>query len=230
MRETFELSVFDGILLIHNADGDELLVDTGSPLSLAARPVNFLGSVRNWPESSTGTSMSGLTAQVGRNFDALLGTDVLSSYAVTINLKDKQMTFSDEEAPDAVPAGFSQADMTQLMGVPLVNIAVGGGEHRFALDTGARISYAHSSLVMGCDPMGQREDYHPALGRFTTPIYDLTLSVAKQPFRGQLGVLPKHFEMALGLAGIEGIMGHDLFKEFLTLIDFPASRLLVKRF
>jgi hypothetical protein len=70
------------------------------------------------------------------------------------------------------------------------------------------------------DPVGEKEDFHPIAGRYTTRIYKLEAEINDKKFTGTYGNLPSMMGMSLKLGGIDGVVGYDFFQSFKVMLDF----------
>lgn len=197
----------EGHLLV-DADGRRYLVDTGAPWSLAAVPLTLGGrEFAVQAQDLMGNTVVSLGELVGTPIDGLIGTDVLGAFDVEISLRDGRFTFSEELMP---MDGGMHAEAVQ--GVPLIECEVGGEPLRMFFDTGAPLSYVSEEHVQGTPLLGEVEDFHPLMGRFTVPTHAVEVHAWGRPMRIRAGRMPMLLEAALGLADAQGILGTEVLR------------------
>lgn len=236
MKEAYDIQPYDGHI-IFQADGQDILLDTGSPVTLSHHPqLTLMGTRHSCRKSIVGQSLDSIVELLGRQIDTLLGLDILSHYAVEIDLNARRLTFSDTPPTDE---GWATTPFRGgEMGITLP-IGVNGKDVNFVLDTGAKISYLHSRYTQGLTSDESRDDFSPMIGRFHTPIFHLEATIngtrrannsseSALAFPMAFGNLPVLLQMPLHAIGINGIIGHDLFTHFRVDIDFPSHELWLK--
>lgn len=98
---------------------------------------------------------------------------------------------------------------------------------QLVVDTGAKISYISRTISEGLESIGEREDFHPHLGIFTTPIYMMPIEINEKQLSIEFGNLPQLYAMALSMAKIDGVIGYDLFAANQVVLDFPNMEMLI---
>ena len=223
MRKTYTINKFDNHLIIED-NGHALLIDTGSPFSIFdGAALDFCG--RQFPQGMNMVSVETISNLLGMHVDALVGNDILSHFNVGIDYAGGTITFSDEvlDLPGAIELPFKL-----LIGVPNVTMTLQGEEHRFFLDTGAKISYVSAQMTQGLTPVETASDFYPGFGNFDTPVYNMEASVAGQPFNVRIGNLPPVLEATLiGLSGTAGVIGYDFFNRFKVVFDYANGKMLL---
>jgi hypothetical protein len=127
------------------------------------------------------------------------------------------MPAPDSGAPDAEPPPMEDSgppavcpdgvSFLELAGKIQLDVGVNGSTYSFILDTGAPYSMADNSL-------------QPVLG--TTGPWDVSIGDTKVSLKGlSFGDI----QASLGLAGVVGIIGADVFGKTALTIDYPRSRL-----
>jgi hypothetical protein len=128
----------------------------------------------------------------------------------------------DSGAPDTAPqddAGMETGpaavcpdgvDFLEIAGKIAVDVAVNGKPYKFILDTGAPYSMFDTSLQ---SEVGASGPYEITLG-------DTKVTIGSTTF-GDI-------QMALKLAGIQGIVGADVFGKSVLTIDYPRSRVILQ--
>jgi hypothetical protein len=87
----------------------------------------------------------------------MIGGNLLAGHVVDIDPHGRSLTI-DGPAPSN---GFETINLELVMNVPIVGIEVAGQRVSAAIDTGARISFAHANLLAGAPRIGEREDFYP---------------------------------------------------------------------
>lgn len=224
MIKTFDINLYDGHLIFNN-NGQKVLVDTGSPVTISRSDhFVFMDQEHKCTTSLMGHDISSISEMMGSDIDVLMGMDVLGRYEMLTDYKSAKVTFSSEEIP------FESVCTTPIireMGAICVILRVKGKDVKLALDTGARISYIAESYTSDEAEIEVREDFNPAIGQFKTPIYAMEASIDGQSFPVNFGKLPSKFAMMLQMLGIEGAVGYDLFSAFKVLLDFKNNKMLL---
>lgn len=224
MTKTFDINLYDSHL-IFNIDGQKVLVDTGSPVTISRSDhFMFMDQEYNCTTSLMGHDISSISEMMGYDIDVLMGMDVIGKYEMLTDYKSAKVTFSSEEIPFE-PIGTTP--IMREMGAVCVILRVKGQDVKLALDTGARISYIAESYTLDETEIEVREDFNPAIGRYKTPIYAMEASIDGRSFPVNFGKLPSKLAVMLQMMGIEGAIGYDLFSAFKVLLDFKNNKLLL---
>ena len=217
MKQNYPLTVFDSHLLFEY-DGMTVLIDTGSPVTIAAQEcINFMGTTFMCQKSFMSTNIEGVSNWMKHDVDVLMGLDVLSHFTILVDTQQAKITFSDEPlAQDGV-----SLPMEQCHGYFAVNLTVNEALVKMIFDTGAKISYIHPRFTQDIQPACELEDFSPLINaRFKTPIFQLNAEAGGEQFDAAFGNLPCQLSGVLNQLGVDGFIGHDLFKSFKVLIDF----------
>ena len=221
MKRTFDINLVDGHLLISD-NGNTILVDTGSPVTVHQEDtLSFLG--REFPvhTSILGDRIDSLCKLSGIEFTTLLGMDILSQYRVVFDYENRELTFLTDE--EAGMEGTTVPLVNVLGGVKAVCMEINGQPLEMAIDTGAPLSYVDRIVTDDFESIGEKEDFHPMAGRYTTPIFKLEAEFCGKRFTGTYGNLPTMMGLSLKLGGLDGVVGYDFFKSFKVLFDFRNS-------
>lgn len=225
MKRTFDINLVDGHLLISD-NGNTILVDTGSPLTVHQEDtLCFLG--REFPvhTSIMGDGIGSLCRLSGIEFTTLLGMDILSQYRVVFDYENRQITFLTDE--ESGLEGTTLPLLNVMGGVKAVTMQINGQQLKVAIDTGAPLSYVDTMVTDGLEPVGEKEDFHPMAGRYTTPVFQLEAVLGGKRFTGSYGNLPAMMGMSLQLMGLDGVVGYDFFRSFKIQFDFRNSLLVI---
>lgn len=225
MKRTFDINLVDGHLLISD-NGNTILVDTGSPLTLHKEDtLSFLGREFAVRTSLMGDGISSLCRLSGIEFTTLLGMDILSQYRVVFDYENNQITFLTDEEPGI--EGTSVPLVNVMGGVKAVRVLISGQPLTMAIDTGAPLSYVDPMVTDGLEQVGMKEDFHPMAGRYTTPVFQLDAELGGKRFAGSYGNLPTMMGLSLRLGGLDGVIGYDFFRSFKIQFDFRNSLLVI---
>lgn len=220
MKQTFPINLVDGHLLISD-NGNTILVDTGSPMTVHnTQSLHFLGREFKTHTSILGSKVSDLSKLAGIEFSTILGMDILTRYKVVFDYENRQLTFL---SPDEVGMEGTVIPLLNLMGAVGVKVGIAGQELVMAVDTGAPLSYISESVTSDMRPVGEKEDFHPIVGRYTTPVYELESEVAGRTFAASYGNLPSLLALPLQVGSIDGVIGYDFFKSFRVMLDFRSG-------
>jgi Ca-activated chloride channel family protein len=205
---TYPCYNINGHILVE-VDQDRVLIDTGSPHSVGNRPAfAFMGSEHRLQPSFQGTTVDQVGDLVGTRITVLMGADILSRYDMRLHLEGGTVTFT----TDSLPIGRRAAHLDFFTGVPIVEVEVGGRPRRLFFDTGAKLSYLHSSLTADLPKVGREQDFFPGFGEFEVELVEQRVALCEQAFPLRFGSLPMLLETALLLAGVEGILGSAVFE------------------
>lgn len=223
-------AMFDTHLLRHRA-GHLLLehgnhhwvVDTGSPVSFGSdEPPVLAGQTLSLGNGYMGLTAEALSGMIGHPVSGVLGTDVLNQFDVVLDLRAESVEFHRGEAAlagNAVP-------MSDVMGVPVVDVDIEGRSHAFFFDTGASVSYCQLTGMERYPPLAPMRDFYPGFGEFDTVTWQMPLRLGATTFLLRTGRLPPLLGMALAMAGTKGIVGNAVCLQHRTGY-FPRRRQLV---
>lgn len=96
MTQTFKLEVFEGHLIVLH-EGLEILIDTGSPVTLSnLDQIELMGNTYQCHNQMVGCTFDSIKEMLGRDIDVLLGMDVLRNYRLLVNCQVGLLKMSDE--------------------------------------------------------------------------------------------------------------------------------------
>ena len=224
MAWTYPFSWHDGHIIVENGGG-RLLLDTGSPASIADGPFDFGGRAC----APTGALLTGLGASidriselVGLPLTALVGTDVLEEHDLLADPVAGTLT-----AGDGLSLEGDRVPLDRFMGIPYTEATVAGVPMDVFLDTGAKISYLEPLFADEYPSLGEAEDFYPLLGRFTTPLRALPVSLDGLDFTLKAGVLPEVLRTLLCLGGMTGVLGTEVLQDRRFLISLSRLELVL---
>ena len=195
--KTCKLETVDGHLLAHLPQGFSL-IDTGSPISMQP-PTIVLDTIQ-------------------RPIKHLLGNDELSRSRILLDSVNSEYV----QHVDRI-AGEEFA-LRPCLGVFQIALTFRGQQWHACLDSGARLSYVTPEAVDGLTPIGNEPDFHPLLGNFDVPVYELTVTVGSRTITGRFGVLPESLGSLLTTFGLNGwILGSDFFRDRSIILDLDHN-------
>ena len=101
---------------------------------------------------------------------------------------------------------------------------------RCVFDTGAPLSYVPGTVATRHEVIGEREDFFPGLGDFSTSVYRIPMQIGTSPLLLECGVLPPLLQMALSLLCPSGyIVGSQILTGAISRIDLRGGWLQIDR-
>jgi hypothetical protein len=217
--KNFTLVLEQGHLFLSDDQGSWFIVDTGSPTTVyESSQLQFMGRVHAVSTNYMGLtvdSLRGFIPHASKRIVGLLGNDVLARYWFELDVRAGMARFGEGIAPERQNS-FSFQD---LMSVPLISMVVEGQTLRAFLDSGANLSYVKSSVSMGWESLGIKQDFHPMFGAFESPHFVKVTVVQGKSFEVNYGNLPGKLAATLSL-GIDAILGVDLFAHTTVFFDY----------
>jgi len=218
--QCYELQPFDNhaVALI---DGKRILLDSGSPVSIGDGKLEIAGNL-----FTLGTQMGITSGKLSRSMntqvDALIGCDILSQFAISIDWWQSSVTFSPRGT--SLPGG--PLPMNLIMGAPVLNFGWAGGITRGLFDTGAKLCYMPRTGPAQMPPVYHVQDFHPMIGPFETDVYEVRIEIAGHSFVANCGVLPDSLASLLrGVTTLEWIIGTDLLRAGSIGLDLSHNRI-----
>ncbi len=159
---------------------------------------------------------------VGTAFDVMLSGDILKKLHVTLDVDVRKATFS----------GWPQDHLglplkaEMVLDIPVIEITLAEKPLRLFFDTGARVSFLRSDLIENYPFVAKEKDFYPGIGEFDVDTYEVPIKLAGVNIAVNFGNLPKPLEMALLMAGCDGILGYDFFRYFNPVYFNLPGRLL----
>ena len=157
---------------IINIEGNNYLLDTGSPVSFSLKP-GLNSVVINQRRYPLGYNVMGLDIDatrelVGMDVDGFIGMDIVRQTSLTI-YKDGRIEFS------AIPEQGHRLNMLMSFGLIKIQATCNNLIAPYLVDTGARYAYGIQGLFLNQEPFGHIKDYNPRLGHFESDIYHLSV-------------------------------------------------------
>ena len=218
----YNIDNFDNHLII-NDHGKKFLIDTGAPVSFSNETeINIFEQTYRASQSYLGFSIEKLNEEIKYDLDALIGGNILKNHIFQVDCKNKLFSVLNEISLDNTQ---EYIDLDFQMDIPIIEIGVEKKTKRAFLDTGAKISYLNRKLVKHLEEIEIREDFHPTLGRFQTPIYKIPMILNEREISLEFGVLPEKLESGLLVTGIEAIVGNDIFSFFSLIFNYSDKKI-----
>lgn len=211
--KTFDIVMANGHILINNGEG-YILIDTGNPVSFHKSGRMALGDdTFDVPTSFMGVDCDYVSSHVGVPVEGMLGMDFIASHNTLIDVPGKTVIL------DADTEGYVEIPSLVTRDRVMIDLSIEGRSTRVFLDTGAPVSYVDSSLTAGLVPCGNANDFHPFIGEFTTPLFDVRARIGDRDFELKAGNLPFLMQFTLNACGAYGAIGLDLLKQIPVLIS-----------
>jgi hypothetical protein len=210
MRYQYKYELVNGHIIA--IDGEKrLLIDTGSPTSMSElSPIDFAGFATEVTNNFGGVSPESLSKNIDMPINALIGTDILCQFDMTIDSAQRMLLLGDE----IFNTSENNLKIDRFMGIPILTVFVKDKKARMFFDTGAKLSYLDHSLTAGLASVGEEEDFYPQLGTFKTNIYDVPITIGIDTISMRVGNLPQLLQMTLTMANTQGILGTAFLEEF----------------
>lgn len=156
---------------IINIEGNNYLLDTGSPVSFSLKP--GLNSViinqrrYSLPYNVMNLDIEATRELVGMDVDGFIGMDIICQTSLTI-YKDGRIEFR------ALPEQGNRLEML-ADSYGLIKLKVSSNDYvsAYLVDTGAKYAYGREYLFSGSQPFGHIKDYNSRLGHFESDIYHI---------------------------------------------------------
>ena len=212
MKE-YKIELVRGHILMVDDRGSKVLVDTGSPLSFHSDGVVAIdGETMSVPTTLLVADSDYVTKNVGTKVDGLVGMDILARKGVLVDVPGGRLVFGQPtQGMRRVPSRFIRVPILNV-GYMCVDMDIRGKTVKVIVDTGAPVSYVDPSLTGGLAAKEMIKDFNPAVGEFETPIFEFPAAFAGQEFEMRAGHLPKRMQLEIGLLGMSGVVGMELFK------------------
>lgn len=218
----FQITLFKGHPIIN--DGENIiLIDTGAPSTIhASNNLIFCSDNYNCSTNYMGLTVTKISEMLGTEITTLLGADVLSNLKILFDYKNGVVEFNKEE----ITFEGTEIDISNFMGIPIIELSVDNQKLKFFLDTGAKLSYLSDSITSNYESIGTDEDFYPGVGKFETNCFEIPTSFGDNNFIVKYGNLPTLLQMTLMIGGTDGIIGFDFFNNFSVVIDLKNNKLI----
>ena len=221
--ETHALEIVRDHMLMR-FDNGVALIDTGSPMSIGrGSPLVING--REWvPSTANAFVLDAVRDHLGVAVDWLIGYDILKVHRMLLDWRD-----------GAVHVGRARTrhiahryPIEMVMGIPVITALHNGNSIRAVVDSGAALSYAPSSAIVGLPEAGEYTDFYPGVGAFTTRTWSARIRLGDREVATRVGVLPDALQLLFGmLLGPDGwIIGSEFFRDRAILLDYRWRHIL----
>lgn len=225
--QTMKILKERGHLLVW-AGNSKALIDTGSSTSMAPAPFDFLGQREYPPTNIMGVTPQKMSDLSGIRIDLLIGCDILSRHTIRFRWREGLLDIGDD-----ISDYPTSTELDTLMGIPVFPVTLRGRPTKAIFDTGAHLSYIDPVLVQGEYPVGQRNDFYPFVGQFTTPTYRIATALDNAPLEIEYGTLPDSLQLMLGMAmnmsDSSAVIGTQLLDAFDFTISWTRNRISWQR-
>ena len=203
----------------------DYLVDTGSPISFGrGGSICINGQTFLLNHSAMGVTPDSISALSGLHMDGLIGMDILSKFDIRFSLNETR--FSDT-AMDHSDLAIILPVIDTMMSVPIISLIIAGEHRRLFFDTGAQLSYLSDDLLTGVST-GQREDFHPSIGRFTTNAYTIDVGLNANVESLTFGSLPPSMAILLDIGRAKGVVGSELLNKYTITLSNATRNLILE--
>lgn len=217
----FQITLFKGHPIINDGE-NVILIDTGAPSTIHnSSNLTFCSDHYNCSINYMGLTVSKISEMLGTEITTLLGADVLSNFKILFDYKNGLVEFDKQE----INFNGTEIDISNFMGIPIIELSIDNQNLKFFLDTGAKLSYLSDSITSNYESIGTDEDFYPGVGKFETECFEITTLFGGKNFLVKYGNLPPLLQMTLMLGGTDGIIGFDFFNNFKVLLDLKNNSL-----
>lgn len=217
----FQITLFKGHPIINDGE-NVILIDTGAPSTIHnSSNLTFCSDHYNCSINYMGLTVSKISEMLGTEITTLLGADVLSNFKILFDYKNGLVEFDKQE----INFNGTEIDISNFMGIPIIELSIDNQNLKFFLDTGAKLSYLSDSITSNYESIGTVEDFYPGVGKFETECFEITTLFGGKNFLVKYGNLPPLLQMTLMLGGTDGIIGFDFFNNFKVLLDLKNNSL-----
>lgn len=232
---TFPLKKSEGHFII-SVDGDNYIIDTGSPVSCSfyGQMEVVIGDrkfdVHPLPLEKVGDKISEL---VHMPITGLIGLDIMDELGcIEISEKEGYVRFGGETGIGSGDYSFP-FEVNKGFRVLTTDLKVNGKDTKVILDSGARIDYMDPSLLDTTSAVSHEIDYNPIIGSFEVDGYkashiigDRMIDTVSYAATEKL----KAYVSRLGIHDISGVVGLNGFLEGMKslTLDFRNRKVILK--
>ena len=129
----FQIQLFKGHPIINDGE-NRILIDTGAPTTIhASDSLNFCSESFRCSTNYMGLTVSKISNMLGTEITTLLGADILSDFKILLDYQNQVIEFSKQE----IDINGTQAEISNFMGIPIIEMTIDTQALKFFLDTGA---------------------------------------------------------------------------------------------
>ncbi len=226
LMQKFKLENANGYV-VFKANGKNVLVDTGSPITFAAKKGECVEICGEKCEPSVGVlagiaqtsgmvpDFSKLTKLMGKEISLLLGNDVLSKYKILIDVPKGEIAFDTED----IAFDGSEIKLEHTNGYILVRMNVNGRKSKVILDTGVLMSYLSNYYLKGCFVTSTFDDYSPIYGRIHSDVFLVPVIFGGKKFDLDCGKMPESLLFQASVVNAGGVIGCRVIRDRRMLVD-----------
>lgn len=201
--------------LILMDNGQNILIDTGSPVSIHPSGTLVIGENEFSVQSNVPcVSPQYISEKVRYEIHGLLGMDIINRMPTFFDLTKEVMLLDDETE---YPNHFKKYPINPMAGgFVAITILVNGRNANMIVDSGAPISYIRPEFLSGLECVEILEDFSPFIGKFQTETYDCEVDTLTHSgtYIQRFGIPPQIISMTFDLLQIDGVIGIELFKRY----------------
>ena len=201
------------------SDGDNtIVVDTCSPVTFHSDDtLRFMGEDYVPAKFFRDETLRRMWDYTNLDFTTWMGMDVLSNYKLILDYANEEITFltQDETGIEGEEVTLHNADGVYALQVD--------GWMYMLVDTRSPLSYISRCFTMSLKYDETQEQFYHGVGRFETPVYNLNCDFCGRKVEIPYGNLPMDLDLTLMMAHVNGILGHDFFKNFKIMLDFKGG-------
>lgn len=181
------------------------LVDTGLPITFGrGGTITWDGRRRQIPSQFGPFRMEQIQPHVNMPIVGMVGVDLLNAQDLCWDGPAGECRVG-EEPNSAVAASLR---FTSVMGVPVMDALLGGQVAKCILDTGAQFGYLlDRGYTRGAEEDEVIHDFNPILGDIVSPSWKVEVKLDSVGFVERFGLLEGRGGAALGLMGVDGVIG-----------------------
>lgn len=217
MRKTFKINFVEGHPMI--SDGDNtIVVDTCSPVTFHSDDtLHFMGEDYVPAKFFRDETLRRMWDYTNLIFTTWMGMDVLSNYKLILDYANEEITFLTQDEPGI------EGEVVTLHDAGGVYALQVDGWMYMLVDTRSPLSYISKCFTMSLKYDETQEQFYHGVGRFETPVYNLNCDFCDRKVNIPYGNLPTDLDVTLMMAHVDGILGHDFFRNFKIMLDFKGG-------
>ncbi len=203
-------------------DGELWLLDTGAPCGFGhTGAISFAGESFSLASDYHGLDAEALSRFTDVRCVGLLGADVLGRFDHILDVPNGTLVVS----PDELMHDGHRVELTEFMGIPILDARAGDEACRMFFDTGAQFSYFQDSLE-SFPRAGMVTDFYPGVGHFDTQTHSVPAVIGGMSLSLRCGRLPELLGLTLMMAGTRGIVRNEILGDR-RVGYFPRRRVMV---
>ncbi len=205
----YELHFINGHFFIE-LDNKKWLLDTGAPTSFSNEPsITFANKTFEIDSDYMGLTAEMLSGYIDMECHGLLAVDVLNDFDMIFDQKNALLTVSEE----SLEMDGDKLPLSDFMDIPIVTVHIGEKSYNMFFDTGAKLSYLQDESLSSFPKLETVTDFYPGFGEFETDTYAVDFIIGSEQYALQCGSLPDILGMTLVMAGTQGILGNEVFRD-----------------